>query len=116
MITTTGPGLKAWIKELAKAKGAVIEGKTASGAIVAVEVPLAITNPHPIDHEVDEATTKTLSQQNDLFVKGLIRGDLISVISPVEMSYNHFKLEQCIRMGLPSHAPREQFELTHPQE
>ena len=48
MASATGPGLEAGIEQFAETEGAVVEGVTAGSAVVAVEVPLAVADPHPV--------------------------------------------------------------------
>ena len=111
-----GPGLKARIEQLAEAERAVVEGEATGGAVVAVEVALAIAHTDPVGHEGREAITEQARQQHNLVAEGQTGIDLLAVIAFDQVHHDLVQFLMRPGMGLTAGTAGEQLQLTHPQK
>ena len=105
MLPTTGPGLEPWVEQFAESEGSVVEREPSGGTVVAVEVPLAVTHPHPMGHQAGEPSTEESSQLNHLPVEGQISVDFVAVIAINQMADDQLKLMARLRVCLGTHTP-----------
>ena len=110
------PGLKARIEQLAEPKRAVVEGEASGGAVVAVEIALAVANPDPVGHQGREAITKQARQQHNLVAERQAGIDLLAVIAFDQVRHDQVQLLVRPGMGLTAGTAGEQLQLTHPQK
>ena len=116
VLAAAGPGLEAGIKQFAEPEGSVIEGVATGGAVVAVEVALAVADPHPLGHQVGEALAELARQLHHLLREGQGRINRLAVVAIDQMGRDHLQFLQGLGMGLAPGPAGEQLQLAHPQE
>ena len=116
MLATAGPGLKAGIEQLTEAEGSVVERVAAGGAVVAVEVALAVANPDPVRHQAREPCAEQPRQLQHLLAERQRRINLRPVVARDQVLNDQLQLVQRLRVGLAAGAAGEQLQLPHPQE
>ena len=116
MLTAAGPGLKAGIKPFAEAEGAVIQGVAAGGAVVAVEIALAVADAHPVGNQGGEPGAKQRRQRHHLIGERQLRINLAAVIALNQVMHDLVKLAHGPRMSIAAGAAGEQLQLPHPQK
>ena len=116
MFTASGPGLETRIEQFAESEGAVVQGVSASGAVVTVEVALAVPHSHPVGHQCGESTPEQPCQLHHLAFKRKGGIDLIAVVALDQVLNDQRQFIHRARMGLGPHPSGEQFDLPHPKK
>ena len=116
VLAAAGPRLEAGIEELAETEGAVVEGVAAGGAVVAVEIPLAVADADPVRHQCRQAFPEQPGQLEDLLREGQGCVDFAAVVPLDQVSGDLLQFPQGAGVGVASCPAGKQFQLPHPQE
>jgi hypothetical protein len=116
VLSATGPWLVKGFKYLTEAEGAVIQCEAAGGAVVTVEIALAVTNPDPVRDQGGKAAAEFPREHQDFCgsIEGLINNAVILPINQVQ--YQLLEFFKRTGMLLLSGPATKEFKLAHPNE
>ena len=116
VLAAAGPRLEAQIKQFAEAKGAVVEREPTGGAVVAVEVALAVANTDPVGDQCCEPSAEQARQLHHLLSKGQLWINLALVVARDQVLHDHPQLVHRLGVGVAAGAAGKQLQLAHAQK